>query len=135
MASAIAHPSAHWHPLGDGGVFYRRTPLYLYTLEPARSRHWTNASSRVHALFLGLSIPLPLDWKDECLVLLDEEVAYKITSNIRSEEMWNFRGKYQQDDGEPEGCPNPDCPVVCGIPGSLVDIYSTLRFFASKRHV
>ncbi|KZV75893.1 vacuolar protein sorting-associated protein 16 [Peniophora sp. CONT] len=32
MANAVAHPSAHWHPLGDGGVFYRRTPLY--TLEP-----------------------------------------------------------------------------------------------------
>ena len=28
------------------------------------------------------------------------------------------------------GCPNPDCPVVCGTPGSLVHFYSTLRYIA-----
>ncbi|KZV75899.1 hypothetical protein PENSPDRAFT_661410 [Peniophora sp. CONT] len=41
-----------------------------------------------------------------------------------------FHGKCQQDGVEPEGCPNPDCPVVCGTPGSLVHFYSTLRFIA-----
>jgi hypothetical protein len=25
---------------------------------------------------------------------------------------------------DPSGCPNPDCPVVCGTPGSLVHFYS-----------
>lgn len=25
---------------------------------------------------------------------------------------------------DPPGCPNPDCPVVCGTPGSLVHFYS-----------
>ena len=25
---------------------------------------------------------------------------------------------------DPSGCPNPDCPVVCGTPGSIVHFYS-----------
>ncbi|KAF8627367.1 hypothetical protein AX15_004432 [Amanita polypyramis BW_CC] len=35
-------------------------------------------------------------------------------------------------DGEadPPGCPNPDCPVVCGTPGSLVHFYPKLRKIA-----
>ncbi|GLB42239.1 hypothetical protein LshimejAT787_1102540 [Lyophyllum shimeji] len=47
-----------------------------------------------------------------------------------------FHGKCQRPDPDnpdeppvnPPGCPNPDCPVVCGTPGSLVHFYSTLRF-------
>ncbi|KAF8800556.1 hypothetical protein BYT27DRAFT_7148368, partial [Phlegmacium glaucopus] len=34
---------------------------------------------------------------------------------------------------DPAGCPNPDCPVVCGTPGSIVHFYSkfvTLAFDA-----
>lgn len=31
---------------------------------------------------------------------------------------------------EPSGCPNPDCPVVCGTPGSMVHFYRTLRKIA-----
>ncbi len=41
-----------------------------------------------------------------------------------------FHGKCQRfskDGQNPPGCPNPDCPVVCGTPGSLVHFYSTLR--------
>lgn len=42
-----------------------------------------------------------------------------------------FHGKCQNKDGtEPEGCPNPDCPVVCGTPGSLVHFYGKLRTIA-----
>lgn len=44
-----------------------------------------------------------------------------------------FHGKCQRfskDGQDPPGCPNPDCPVVCGTPGSLVHFYSTLRFIA-----
>lgn len=41
-----------------------------------------------------------------------------------------FHGKCQRDGVEPPGCPNPDCPVVCGTPGSLVHFYSKLRFIA-----
>lgn len=44
-----------------------------------------------------------------------------------------FHGKCQRfskDGQNPPGCPNPDCPVVCGTPGSLVHFYSTLRFIA-----
>ncbi|KAF8069023.1 hypothetical protein FPV67DRAFT_1561742 [Lyophyllum atratum] len=49
-----------------------------------------------------------------------------------------FHGKCQQPDQEhpdgppinPVGCPNPDCPVVCGTPGSMVHFYSELRFIA-----
>ncbi|KAH9042511.1 hypothetical protein EDB85DRAFT_1070096 [Lactarius pseudohatsudake] len=43
-----------------------------------------------------------------------------------------FHGKCQQNGVEPHGCPNPNCPVVCGTPGSLVHFYSTLRFIAFK---
>ncbi|EGO29849.1 hypothetical protein SERLADRAFT_365854 [Serpula lacrymans var. lacrymans S7.9] len=39
-----------------------------------------------------------------------------------------FHGKCQNAQGvDPPGCPNPDCPVVCGTPGSLVHFYSTLQ--------
>jgi hypothetical protein len=31
---------------------------------------------------------------------------------------------------DPPGCPNPDCPVVCGTPGSMCHFYSTLRLIA-----
>jgi hypothetical protein len=31
---------------------------------------------------------------------------------------------------DPEGCPDPDCPVVCGTPGSLVHFYGKLRSIA-----
>ncbi|KAI0064278.1 hypothetical protein BV25DRAFT_300666 [Artomyces pyxidatus] len=41
-----------------------------------------------------------------------------------------FHGKCQQNGVDPAGCPNPDCPVVCGTPGSLIHFYSTLRFIA-----
>ncbi|KLO12864.1 hypothetical protein SCHPADRAFT_921214 [Schizopora paradoxa] len=44
-----------------------------------------------------------------------------------------FHGKCQRfskDGQDPPGCPNPDCPVVCGTPGSLVHFYSTLRLIA-----
>lgn len=38
-----------------------------------------------------------------------------------------FHGKCQNEDGvNPPGCPNPDCPKVCGTPGSMVHFYSTL---------
>ncbi|KAI0049174.1 hypothetical protein FA95DRAFT_1571363 [Auriscalpium vulgare] len=41
-----------------------------------------------------------------------------------------FHGKCQVNGVDPKGCPNPDCPVVCGTPGSLVHFYPTLRFIA-----
>lgn len=42
-----------------------------------------------------------------------------------------FHGKCLNDDGvEPDGCPNPDCPLVCGTPGSLVHFYGKLRYIA-----
>ncbi|OBZ75379.1 hypothetical protein A0H81_04105 [Grifola frondosa] len=41
-----------------------------------------------------------------------------------------FHGKCQQDGVDPPGCPNPDCPVVCGTPGSLVHFYPKLRYIA-----
>ncbi|CDO70992.1 hypothetical protein BN946_scf184830.g24 [Trametes cinnabarina] len=40
-----------------------------------------------------------------------------------------FHGKCLDAQGnEPDGCPNPDCAIVCGTPGSLVHFYSKLRF-------
>ncbi|CCM03303.1 uncharacterized protein FIBRA_05431 [Fibroporia radiculosa] len=41
-----------------------------------------------------------------------------------------FHGKCQRDGVNPPGCPNPDCPVVCGTPGSMVHFYPTLRYIA-----
>ena len=41
-----------------------------------------------------------------------------------------FHGKCQRNGANPPGCPNPDCPVVCGTPGSLVHFFPTLRFIA-----
>ncbi|KAF9457755.1 hypothetical protein BDZ94DRAFT_1272495 [Collybia nuda] len=49
-----------------------------------------------------------------------------------------FHGKCAKPDPEhpdappvdPPGCPNPDCPVVCGTPGSLVHFYPKLRYIA-----
>ncbi|KAJ6495304.1 hypothetical protein C8R45DRAFT_166761 [Mycena sanguinolenta] len=36
----------------------------------------------------------------------------------------HFHGKCLDDEGhEPEGCPDPDCPMVCGTPGSMVHFY------------
>ncbi|EKM56161.1 uncharacterized protein PHACADRAFT_174328 [Phanerochaete carnosa HHB-10118-sp] len=49
-----------------------------------------------------------------------------------------FHGKCQQDGVDPPGCPNPDCPVVCGTPGSLVHFYPQLRYIAfnqTKHHL
>ncbi|KAI0301613.1 hypothetical protein B0F90DRAFT_1810134 [Multifurca ochricompacta] len=42
----------------------------------------------------------------------------------------HFHGKCQRNGVDPPGCPNPDCPVVCGTPGSLVHFYPTLRLIA-----
>ena len=41
-----------------------------------------------------------------------------------------FHGKCARDGADPPGCPNPDCPVVCGTPGSMVHFFPTLRFIA-----
>ncbi|KAG6864244.1 hypothetical protein C0991_011127 [Blastosporella zonata] len=49
-----------------------------------------------------------------------------------------FHGKCQQPNPadpngpyvNPKGCPNPDCPVICGTPGSLVHFYPKLRYIA-----
>ncbi|KAI0783757.1 hypothetical protein C8Q75DRAFT_418641 [Abortiporus biennis] len=49
-----------------------------------------------------------------------------------------FHGKCLDENGnEPEGCPNPDCPIVCGTPGSLVHFYTKLRYIAfnQTRHL
>ena len=43
-----------------------------------------------------------------------------------------FHGKCQRNGVEPQGCPNPDCPVVCGTPGSLVHFFPALRLIAFK---
>lgn len=41
-----------------------------------------------------------------------------------------FHGKCLVNGVEPDGCPNPDCPVVCGTPGSLVHFFGKLRYIA-----
>jgi hypothetical protein len=43
-----------------------------------------------------------------------------------------FHGKCQNPKTgiNPPGCPNPDCAVVCGTPGSLVHFYPHLRYIA-----
>jgi hypothetical protein len=48
-----------------------------------------------------------------------------------------FHGKCQIDGVNPKGCPNPNCPVVCGTPGSLVHFYGKLRqiVFRNQREI
>lgn len=43
-----------------------------------------------------------------------------------------FHGKCQDPATgiDPPGCPNPDCPVVCGTPGSIVHFYPKFRRLA-----
>ena len=43
-----------------------------------------------------------------------------------------FHGKCQDPvtNIDPPGCPNPDCPVVCGTPGSMVHFYPVFRYRA-----
>ncbi|KAF4618259.1 hypothetical protein D9613_011607 [Agrocybe pediades] len=43
-----------------------------------------------------------------------------------------FHGKCQNPTTgiDPPGCPNPDCPVVCGTSGSMVHFYSVFRYRA-----
>jgi len=43
-----------------------------------------------------------------------------------------FHGKCQNSKTgiDPPGCPNPDCPVVCGTPGSIVHFYNDFRLRA-----
>ncbi len=40
-----------------------------------------------------------------------------------------FHGKCQNRTTgiDPPGCPNPDCPVVCGTPGSIIHFYSDFK--------
>ncbi|KAJ3788512.1 hypothetical protein GGU10DRAFT_108249 [Lentinula aff. detonsa] len=50
-----------------------------------------------------------------------------------------FHGKCQQRTANgtlvnPPGCPNPDCPVVCGTPGSMVHFFPVLRNITVKAH-
>ncbi|KAH7928580.1 hypothetical protein BV22DRAFT_1004517 [Leucogyrophana mollusca] len=45
-----------------------------------------------------------------------------------------FHGKCQDADGvDPAGCPDPDCPIVCGTPGSMVHFYAKLRSIAFEQ--
>ncbi|KAI0718794.1 hypothetical protein C8T65DRAFT_716785 [Cerioporus squamosus] len=45
-----------------------------------------------------------------------------------------FHGKCLDENGyTPSGCPNPDCPIVCGTPGSLVHFFSKLRYIAHNQ--
>lgn len=46
-----------------------------------------------------------------------------------------FHGKCQdpKTNIDPPGCPNPDCPVVCGTPGSMVHFYANLTEIAFKQ--
>ncbi|KAK0496081.1 hypothetical protein EDD18DRAFT_1168744 [Armillaria luteobubalina] len=37
-----------------------------------------------------------------------------------------FHGKCQVNGVDPPGCPKPDCPVVCGTPGSMVHYFDKL---------
>ncbi|KAF8523822.1 hypothetical protein JB92DRAFT_2806791 [Gautieria morchelliformis] len=69
--------------------------------------------------------------------------AYKLMEPLRSSYQNNaynamekaifpsyFHGKCQVNGADPVGCPNPDCPVVCGTPGSLVHFYAVLQQIA-----
>jgi len=57
------------------------------------------------------------------VILLYKENAYN--SMETAEFPGFFHGKCQVNGVDPKGCPNPDCPVVCGTPGSIIHFYTT----------
>lgn len=67
-----------------------------------------------------------------------EEYENNLYDNLRTSIFPGFfHGKCENDGVTPPGCPNPDCPVVCGTPGSLVHFYPKLRYIAynATRHL
>ncbi|TFK21345.1 hypothetical protein FA15DRAFT_598021 [Coprinopsis marcescibilis] len=79
--------------------------------------------------FPGLSPPPPVDYLAPLRSAYDTQKGAALRKAIFPS---FFHGKCQDPATgiNPAGCPNPDCPVVCGTPGSMVHFYSRLRFIA-----
>ncbi|KAF6764383.1 hypothetical protein DFP72DRAFT_999420 [Ephemerocybe angulata] len=69
----------------------------------------------------GYLDPLVLAYNDQAYAIMEKAIFPGF-----------FHGKCQDPSTgfNPPGCPNPDCPVVCGTPGSMVHFYSRLRYIA-----
>ncbi|KAK7058433.1 hypothetical protein VNI00_002067 [Paramarasmius palmivorus] len=59
-------------------------------------------------------------------------IAYNdtVSESIKHDVFKLFKGKCQRNGVEPEGCPNPSCPVICGTPGSMCYHYDKLEDLA-----
>ncbi|KAF8155756.1 hypothetical protein B0H34DRAFT_642848, partial [Crassisporium funariophilum] len=65
--------------------------------------------------------PIVEEYNKRCYKYMEHEIFEK-----------KFHGKCQNPITglDPAGCPNPDCPVVCGTPGSIIHFYLTFRYIA-----
>ncbi|KAK0458904.1 uncharacterized protein EV420DRAFT_1334075 [Desarmillaria tabescens] len=82
----------------------------------------------VSQVYKALDIPSPDD--SRCLALVNPMLAAFEKQALPSFQHAIFpsffHGKCQVNGVDPDGCPNPDCPVVCGTPGSLIHFYPIL---------
>ncbi|KAK0238138.1 hypothetical protein EDD85DRAFT_1023264 [Armillaria nabsnona] len=83
----------------------------------------------VRQLYTLLDIPCPSD--DSQLLAPIEPLLGAFESDAPPRFQQNifpgyFHGKCQVNGVDPVGCPNPDCAVVCGTPGSLIHYYEKL---------
>jgi hypothetical protein len=79
--------------------------------------------------FAGQSPSPPIDYLEPLLAAFDDQKDSVMQKAIFPS---FFHGKCQDPSTgiNPPGCPNPDCPVVCGTPGSMVHFYPRLRYIA-----
>ncbi|KAK0192601.1 hypothetical protein F5146DRAFT_1040623 [Armillaria mellea] len=83
----------------------------------------------VRELYTSMDVPCPSD--DSQLLSLVEPLLDAFGNEAPPCFQQNifpghFHGKCQVNGVDPPGCPNPDCAVVCGTPGSLIHFYDDL---------
>ncbi|KAH6897910.1 hypothetical protein BKA70DRAFT_1406607 [Coprinopsis sp. MPI-PUGE-AT-0042] len=80
-------------------------------------------------IFAGRSPSPPVDYLEPLFAAFDDQKNRVMQKAIFPS---FFHGKCQDPSTgiNPPGCPNPDCPVVCGTPGSMVHFYPRLRYIA-----
>lgn len=94
----------------------------MLTLHQANEIEQTIIPSHAHA-------ESPLDYISALLSNYEQQAYLTMETGIFPS---YFHGKCQLPNGpmNPPGCPNPDCPIVCGTPGSLIHFYARLRRIA-----
>ncbi|KAF9019993.1 hypothetical protein BDZ89DRAFT_1020411 [Hymenopellis radicata] len=101
---------------GTTNEFVRRmTPVFERALKASEARFVS---------YTGLPSSKDLDYFEPFFTAFKDDAPKTYEKDIFP---GFFHGKCQRHGVEPEGCPNPDCPVVCGTPGSMCHFYPKLR--------